>query len=72
MAGEAPPPGLFEEWEARTGRPLYEALGMSEISTYVSSGPSVPRKPGAVGKAQPGRRIAVLPLDGGNEPLPAG
>jgi acetyl-CoA synthetase len=72
MAGEAPPPGLFEEWTSRTGRPLYEALGMSEISTYVSSGPDVPRKPGAVGKAQPGRRLAVLPLDSGNDPLPAG
>jgi acyl-coenzyme A synthetase/AMP-(fatty) acid ligase len=72
MAGESPPPGLFEEWEARTGRPLYEALGMSEISTYVSSGPGVPRKPGAVGKAQPGRRLAVLPLDGGDKPLPPG
>jgi acetyl-CoA synthetase len=72
MAGEAPPPGLVEEWTARTGRPLYEALGMSEISTYVSSGPDVPRKPGAIGKAQPGRRIAVLPLDSGNEPLPSG
>ncbi len=72
MAGESPPPGLFEDWETRTGRPLYEALGMSEISTYVSSGPGVPRKPGAVGKAQPGRRLAVLPLDGGSEPLPPG
>ena len=38
MAGEAPPPGLFDEWDVRTGRPLYEALGMSEISTYVSLG----------------------------------
>lgn len=72
MAGEAPPPGLFEDWEARTGRPLFEALGMSEISTYVSSGPHVPRKPGAIGKAQPGRRIAVLALDGGVEPLAPG
>lgn len=72
MAGEAPPPGLFEEWEVRTGRPLYEALGMSEISTYVSSGPDTPRRAGAVGRAQPGRRIAVLPLDGGDRPLPAG
>jgi acyl-coenzyme A synthetase/AMP-(fatty) acid ligase len=72
MAGEAPPPGLLEEWEGRTGRPLYEALGMSEISTYVSSGPGVPRKAGAVGKPQPGRRVVVLPLDGGTEPLPAG
>jgi acyl-coenzyme A synthetase/AMP-(fatty) acid ligase len=72
MAGESPPPGLFEEWEARTGRPLYEALGMSEISTYVSSGPEVRRRAGAVGKAQPGRRIAVLPIEGGDEPLAAG
>jgi acyl-coenzyme A synthetase/AMP-(fatty) acid ligase len=32
----------------------------------------VPRKPGAVGKAQAGRRLAVLPLDGSSEPLPAG
>ncbi len=69
MAGEGPPPGLFDEWEGRTGRPLYEALGMSEISTYVSSGPHSPRRPGAVGKAQPGRRVAVLPIDGGDEPL---
>lgn len=72
MAGEAPPPGLFEEWESRTGRPLYEALGMSEISTYVSSGPDVPRRPGAVGKPQPGRRVVVLPLEGGSDPLPSG
>lgn len=72
MAGEAPPPRLFDEWEGRTGRPLYEALGMSEISTYVSSGPDVPRKAGAVGKPQPGRRVVVLPLEGGTEPLPPG
>jgi acetyl-CoA synthetase len=72
MAGEAPPPGLFEEWEARSGRPLYEALGMSEISTYVSSGPGVPRRTGAVGKAQPGRRVAVLPVEGGDQPLSSG
>ncbi|HEY8248254.1 MAG TPA: AMP-binding protein [Hyphomicrobium sp.] len=72
MAGETPPPGLFEDWGARTGRPLYEALGMSEISTYVSSGPNVPRRPGAIGKAQPGRCLAVLPFHGGTEPLSAG
>jgi acetyl-CoA synthetase len=72
MAGEAPPPRLFEEWEGRTGRPLYEALGMSEISTYVSSGPGVPRKAGAIGMPQPGRCVVVLPLEGGTEPLPPG
>ena len=70
IAGEAPPPGLFEEWTSRTGKDLYEALGMSEISTYISTGPGVPRKPGTVGKAQPGRRVAILPVEGPDAPLP--
>jgi len=72
MAGEAPPPGLFEEWETRTGRALHEALGMSEISTYISTGPDVPRKPGTVGRPQPGRRVAILPVEAGDTPLPPG
>lgn len=72
MAGETPPPGLFEDWSGQTGRELYEALGMSEISTYVSTSPTVPRKPGAIGKPQPGRRVAVLGLESGTEPLPVG
>jgi acyl-coenzyme A synthetase/AMP-(fatty) acid ligase len=71
MAGETPPPRLIEEWTAATGLPLYEALGMSEISTYISTGPSVPYKRGTVGKPQPGRRIAILPVGGGDEPLPS-
>ena len=72
IAGETPPPGLFEAWEGTTGLPLYEALGMSEISTYISTGPDCPRVPGTAGRPQPGRRIAILPLNGGAEPLPAG
>lgn len=72
MAGESPPPGLFEEWKARTGREIHEALGMSEISTYISTSPTVPRRPGTTGKPQAGRRVAILPVEGGSEPLPAG
>lgn len=71
-AGESPPPSLFDEWRAHTGTELYEALGMSEISTYISTGPGIPRKPGAVGKPQTGRRVAILPVDAGETPLPAG
>lgn len=70
IAGEAPPPDLFEDWAIRTGCNIYEGFGMSEISTYISTAPSVPRKPGYVGKAQPGRRVAILPVDGPDEPLP--
>ncbi|MBS0235373.1 MAG: acyl--CoA ligase [Proteobacteria bacterium] len=72
MAGETPPPGLIEEWTAATGLPLYDALGMSEISTYISTGPSVPYRPGTVGKPQAGRRVAILPAEGGDRPLTAG
>jgi acyl-coenzyme A synthetase/AMP-(fatty) acid ligase len=45
---------------------------MSEISTYVSSGPTIPVRPGSPGKPQPGRRVAILPAEGAPEPLPAG
>lgn len=71
-AGEQPPPSLFSDWSNRTGTELYEALGMSEISTYISSSPSVPRKAGTTGRPQPGRRVTILPPDGGDTPLGAG
>lgn len=71
-AGEALKAPLWQEWVDRTSRPLYEALGMSEISTYLSSGPDVPTRPGSPGKPQPGRRLAILPGEGGTAPVPAG
>lgn len=67
-AGEALSPDLLAAWHAATGKPLYEALGMSEISTYVSSGPTTPVKPGSPGRPQAGRRIAILAEEG--EPVP--
>ena len=36
---------------------------MSEISTYISSGPSVPTRPGSPGKPQAGRRVDILDQD---------
>lgn len=71
-AGEALPAALHADWVARTGRPLYEALGMSEISTYVSSGPQVPTRPGSPGRPQVGRRIAILDPHGDDTPQPVG
>lgn len=71
-AGEALAPALLAEWQERTGKPLYEALGMSEISTYISTGPGMEIRPGSPGKPQAGRRVAILPIEGGTEPLPAG
>jgi acyl-coenzyme A synthetase/AMP-(fatty) acid ligase len=73
VAGETAPNDLFETWQSVTGTPLYEAFGMSEMSTFLSSSPSVPRRPGTVGRAQPGRALAILSPEGDSTvPLPPG
>jgi acyl-coenzyme A synthetase/AMP-(fatty) acid ligase len=69
-AGEALAAELLGQWREATGTWLYEALGMSEISTYISSRPGEPIRPGSPGRPQTGRRIAVLPIEGGTELLP--
>ena len=71
-AGEPLPLPVAKEWQDKTGTELYEALGMSECSTYISCSPEVPIKPGSPGKPQSGRKISILPRDGGTEPLAAG
>ncbi len=72
VAGEALPSALWQEWTEATGVPLHESLGMSEISTFVSTGPEVPTRPGSPGRAQPGRRIAVLDPERLEDPTPLG
>lgn len=59
-AGEALARPILEGWREQTGTELYEALGMSEISTYISSSPSVPVKPGSPGRPQKGRSVKIL------------
>jgi acetyl-CoA synthetase len=71
-AGEALPNAVADEWQERAGTPLYEALGQSEISTYLSSAPGVRRKPGTVGRPQAGRCVAILDDTRGEDPLPTG
>lgn len=71
-AGEALSPSLLAQWQATTGKELYEALGMSECSTYISTGPSMKVRAGSPGKPQPGRSVAILPLEAGDQPLPSG
>ncbi len=71
-AGEAIFPGLQKDWLETTGIPLYEALGMSEISTYISSSPTVPTIPGSPGKPQKDRCVSILPVSGLDTPLKPG
>lgn len=71
-AGEVLSPSVLHAWRERTGKELYEALGMSECSTYISSSPSVPVRIGSPGKPQAERCVVALPMDGGEQPLGAG
>ncbi len=59
-AGEKLPASQKQAWTQATGRPVFEALGMSEVSTFVSASPFSPARDGVSGFAQKGRRIAVL------------
>jgi acyl-coenzyme A synthetase/AMP-(fatty) acid ligase len=70
-AGEAAAPSLAEAWRRETGKPFWEALGMSEVSTYVASGPATPPRAGFTGRPQRGRRVAVLGPETG-APAPVG
>ena len=71
-AGEALSPAVLAEWRTVTGKEIYESFGMSECSTFISNRPGMSVRPGSAGKAQRGRRIAVLQLDRAAEPLPPG
>ncbi|MEX5728966.1 acyl-coenzyme A synthetase/AMP-(fatty) acid ligase [Rhodovulum iodosum] len=59
-AGEKLPEATRAAWADATGTKVYEALGMSECSTFVSGSPARPAPLPASGYPQPGRRIAVL------------
>ncbi|MFN3605074.1 MAG: acyl-CoA synthetase [Leptonema sp. (in: bacteria)] len=62
-AGEELNLELYKHWTNRIQKPLFEALGMTEISTYISSGYNVPTKMGSPGKPQKGRIIRIIPED---------
>ena len=63
-AGEKLSPSVQEAWHKATGSTLYEAYGMSECSTFISSSPDRPARGQALGHPQKGRRIAIVDPDG--------
>lgn len=64
VAGERLDPGLRADWTARTGTDLHEAMGASEISTFISGSPDRPAPAGTAGYPQPERHVAILDDDG--------
>jgi len=62
-AGESLPKQVHTEWKNQTGCSLYEAMGQSEISTYVSTAPNIEVPEGAKGRIQKGRNVVILPFE---------
>ncbi len=62
-AGEHLSDEVFAQWKARFGLDVYEAVGMSEISYYLSQCKQRPIRPGSAGFAQPGHDVALLDPD---------
>lgn len=71
-AGESLRPDVAEAWHQATGRWIYEAFGMSEISTYISMPPAGTPRAGTPGRPQRGRAVALLPPEGGETPVALG
>lgn len=69
-AGAALPEEVEQRWQNAFHLPIYSALGMSELSTFINTGPTIPIKGESLGKIQPGRKVTILPLEGGFDPVP--
>ena len=59
-AGEKLSASIQQNWQDRTKTPVFEAFGMSEISTFISANPQNPVAPEFIGYPQPGRKVAIL------------
>ena len=59
-AGEHLSDEMFGQWKARFGLDIYEAVGMSEFSYYLSQGKLRPIRPGSAGFPQPGHGVKLL------------
>lgn len=70
-AGEHLSDEVLNQWESRFGLDIYEAVGMSEFSYYLSQSVYRPIRPGSAGFAQPGHDIKLLDPDTLQE-VPAG
>jgi acetyl-CoA synthetase len=66
-AGEHLSDEMLSAWQTRFSMDIYEAIGMSEFSYYISQNKQQPIKPGAAGFIQPGHQVELLNSD--NRPV---
>jgi acetyl-CoA synthetase len=62
-AGEHLSDEVLSQWRERFGLDIYEAVGMSEFSYYLSQSKFRPIRPGSAGFPQPGHNIKLLNPD---------
>ena len=63
-AGEAVNPEVIEAWRGGTGHHIYEGYGQTESVLVAATFPATPWKPGSMGPAAPGHRIAIVDDEG--------
>ncbi|MBZ5700766.1 MAG: acyl--CoA ligase [Acidobacteriia bacterium] len=68
-AGEPLNPEVIEVWKEGTGQTIYDGYGQTESIIVVCNHPSIPVRPGSMGKPMPGHEIAIV--DGEGNELPA-
>lgn len=47
-------------WQDRFGKPLYDMYGITEMEVMIANGPAIGPKPGSLGRALPGIKLALL------------
>jgi acetyl-CoA synthetase len=67
-AGEHLSDEMLAAWRERFGMDVYEAIGMSEISYYISQNKFHPIRPGSAGFPQPGHDVRLLDADHNEAP----
>ena len=71
-AGEKLQPSVRKDWMHAPGTKIYEAFGMTECSTFISHNPQVNCSEDTIGKPQTGRSVAILPMEGDDQPVELG
>jgi acyl-coenzyme A synthetase/AMP-(fatty) acid ligase len=69
-AGETVNPEIIERWRAMTGLLLLDGYGLTETLMNVLNYPSMPVRPGSMGRPLPGTVVAVVDPD--NRPVASG
>jgi len=67
-AGEALPKATFEAWQAKTGLPLMDGIGATEMLHIFIAAPREAIRPGATGLAVPGYEARIIDEEGREVP----